>query len=94
MAGATYTFGGPFNMDPGPKTRSLILWGADPLYLMGGSRKETLRSAILGGAKLVVINPKRIDTAKRADLWISPRPQSDGVVAMGIIKVMIEEKPV
>ena len=89
MAGATYTFGGSFNMDAGPQTRTLLLWGADPLYLMGGSRKESLRSAILGGAKLIVINPKRIDTARRAHLWISPRPQSDGVVAMGIIKVMI-----
>ena len=92
MAGATYTFGGSFNMDAGPQTRTLLLWGADPLYLMGGSRKESLRSAILEGAKLIVINPKRIDTARRAHLWISPRPQSDGIVAMGIIKVMIEEK--
>ena len=59
---------------------------------MGGEWKETIRSAILSGAKLVVVNPKRIDTAKRADLWISPRPQSDGILALGIIKVMIEEK--
>ena len=92
MAGATSVFGVFFNTDPSPKTGLLLLWGADPLYLMGGERKETLRSAILAGAKLVVINPKRIDTAKRADLWISPRPQSDGALAMGIIKVMIEEK--
>lgn len=92
MAGATSVFGSSFNADPGPKTGLMLLWGADPLYLMGGEWKETIRSAILGGAKLVVINPKKIDTAKRADLWISPRPQSDGVLAMGIIKVMIEEK--
>jgi anaerobic selenocysteine-containing dehydrogenase len=78
-------------MDPGPKTRALLLWGADPLYLMGGSRRESVHSAILGGAKVVVINPKRTDTAKRADLWISPRPQSDGILALGIIKVMIEK---
>ncbi len=92
MAGATYTFGAPFNMDNGPQTRSLLLWGADPIYLMGGARKESIRTSLLAGSKLVVINPKRIDTAKRADLWISPRPQSDGILALGIIKVMIEEK--
>ncbi len=92
MAGATATFGTSFNGDPGPKTGVLMLWGSDPLYLMGGEWKETIRSAILSGAKLVVVNPKRIDTAKRAHLWLSPRPQSDGVLALGIIKVMIEEK--
>ncbi len=92
MAGATYTFGGSFNMDAGPSTGLVLLWGADPLYLMGGARKEIFRAAILGGAKLVVINPKKIDTAKRADLWLSPRPQSDGILALGIIKVMLEEK--
>jgi anaerobic selenocysteine-containing dehydrogenase len=46
----------------------------------------------LGGAKLVVIDPKRIDIAKRADMWVSPRPGSDGVLALGMIKVLIEEK--
>jgi anaerobic selenocysteine-containing dehydrogenase len=92
VAGATYTFGVPFNMDAGPKTGLVLLWGADPIYLMGGMRKESFRAAILGGAKLVVINPKKIDTAKRADVWLSPRPQTDGVLALGIAKVMIEEK--
>jgi len=92
VAGATSVFGTSFNADPGLKTGLLLLWGSDPLYLMGGEWKETIRSAILAGAKLMVINPKRIDTAKRADLWISPRPQSDGALAMGIIKIMIEEK--
>ncbi len=79
-------------MDAGPKTGLILLWGADPLYLMGGMRRESIHSAISSGAKLVVINPKRINTAKRADLWLSPRPQSDGILALGILKVMIEEK--
>jgi anaerobic selenocysteine-containing dehydrogenase len=92
VAGATYTFGGSFNVDAGPETRLLLFWGSDPLFLMGGERKEAFRSAILAGAKLMVINPKKIDSAKRADLWMGLRPQSDGVLALGIAKVMIEEK--
>ncbi len=79
-------------MDAGPQTGLVLLWGADPIYLMGGMRRESFRSAISSGAKLVVINPKRINIAKRADLWLSPRPQSDGILALGILKVMIEEK--
>lgn len=92
MAGAASVFGVPFNPEPGPQTGLLLMWGNDPLYYMGGDVKESIRSAILAAAKLVVIDPKRIDAAKRADLWISPRPQSDGALALGIIKVMIEEK--
>jgi len=41
--------------------------------------------------KLVVIDPKQIDIAKRADLWISPKPGSDGALALGFLKVIIEE---
>jgi anaerobic selenocysteine-containing dehydrogenase len=59
---------------------------------MGGERKEAFRSAILAGAKLLVINPKKIDCAKRADLWLGLRPQTDGLLALGIAKVMIEER--
>jgi len=41
---------------------------------------------------LVVINPKQIDLAKRADMWIPLRPNSDGAFALGVIKVITEEK--
>ncbi len=92
MAGAAFTFGTSFNADPRPNTGIMMLWGADPLCLMGGEWKEAIMAAVHGGAKLLVVNPKRIDTAKRADLWLAPRPQSDGVLAMGIIKALIEEK--
>ncbi len=58
---------------------------------MGGFLREEFRSALQGNAKLMVIDPKRIDIAKRADVWLCPRPQSDGVLALGMIKVIIEE---
>lgn len=92
MAGPSFTFGLPLNDDPQANTGSLVIWGNNVFYLMGGETRESYRSAILGGAKLIVIDPKKIDIAKRADIWISPRPQSDGVLAMGMLKVMIEEK--
>jgi anaerobic selenocysteine-containing dehydrogenase len=92
VAGPSFTFGMPLNADPQANTGSLVVWGDNEFYLMGGEIRETFRSAILGGAKLVVIDPKKIDIAKRADVWISPRPQSDGVLTMGMLKVMIEER--
>lgn len=59
---------------------------------MGGSQRENIRAALDAGTKLVVIDPKKIQLARRADIWIAPRPQSDGALAMGLIKVIIEEK--
>jgi anaerobic selenocysteine-containing dehydrogenase len=46
---------------------------------------------LIKGTKLVVVDPRQIDIAKRADLWIRPRPGSDGALALGILKVVIED---
>lgn len=92
LAGASSVFGTHFTADPGPNTRLLVVWGANPFELMGGERIEKIRAAMAAGAKVVVIDPKRTRLAKKADLWINLRPQSDGALALGFIKVLIEEK--
>ncbi len=90
--GGRYTFGGCPMFDDSGKSRLMIIWGADPLNTNLHMNRESFRAALINGAKLVVIDPRRIDIAKRADLWIRPRPASDGALAMGMIKVIIEEK--
>jgi anaerobic selenocysteine-containing dehydrogenase len=90
IAGAVYTFGWFAAFDPNPDTGTLLIWGNNQIELMGGFIKEGIRSALLSKAKLIVIDPKRVDIAKRADLWIPPRPNTDGILAMGISKYLIE----
>lgn len=92
MAGATYTFGWPCVFDPNPGTKLLLMWGNNQIYLMGGFLREEMRAALQGGAKLVVIDPKRTDIVKRADVWVHPRPSTDGALALAMCKVIIEEK--
>lgn len=92
MAAPSYTFGAQLYEDFNPETGAMVIWGNNVFALMGGEIREGPRSAILGGAKMIVVDPKEIPLAKRADVWISPRPQSDGILAMGMIKAMIEEK--
>lgn len=70
----------------------IVLWGCNLLHTTGGMRRESLAAAMENGAKLIVIDPKKIDMAGVADLWIRPRPGSDGALAMGALKVIIEEK--
>ena len=91
--GDVFTFGRPSRWDDENKPRLIVLWGNDLVSTyINGMQRDIFRAALLSGAKLIVIDPKKIDIAKRADLWIRPRPSSDGALAMGIIKVLIEEK--
>jgi len=43
------------------------------------------------GAKLVVIDPRRIPLAGRADSWLRVQPGSDLPLALGLIKRLIEK---
>jgi anaerobic selenocysteine-containing dehydrogenase len=50
-----------------------------------------LKDAVAGGMKLIVIDPRRTETAKRATLHLQPRPGEDPTILAGIIHVVIEE---
>ena len=43
------------------------------------------------GAKLIVVDPYNGWEASRAELWLRLRPGTDGALALGLIKVIIEE---
>lgn len=93
MAGALYTFGsgvpyGHADMDNLPGL--IAVWGANIMQTEGPHSREWLAAALKSGAKLIVIDPKKIDIARRADLWIKPRPGSDGALVMGLLKVIID----
>ena len=44
------------------------------------------------GAKLIVVNSIRTEAAKRADIWLQPRPATDLALALGMLNVIITEK--
>jgi len=46
--------------------------------------------AIEKGAKVVVIDPRRTQTSEKADLFIQPKPGTDGALALAIAKMLIE----
>jgi len=74
--------------DPLPKL--LIAWGGDLRRYLG---RHVLKMAKEHDMKITVIDPLRswvVDTA--ADWWIRPKPASDGALAMGMLKVIIEEE--
>ncbi len=50
-----------------------------------------IRRAVNNGAKLIVANPKEIELARHADLFIQHQPGSDVVLMMGMARVILEE---
>jgi thiosulfate reductase / polysulfide reductase chain A len=50
-----------------------------------------IKAAKKRGARLIVIDPKRIPACDLADIWLRPRPGTDAAIALAMITVMIEE---
>jgi len=50
-----------------------------------------LRDAVLGGAKLVVVDPCLASIAKYADFHLRPYPGTEGVVLKGLMRVLLDE---
>lgn len=86
----TYGAGVPGNYMPDLENAGCILfWGYNP-NLARLDHAVTTVAALKRGARLIVVDPRRIGLAKKADLWLQVRPGSDGALALGIAHVMIE----
>lgn len=72
-------------------SKTVVVWGANPAHSWM-TKWNGILASIDQGAKLVVIDPRLTETASYADLWIQPRPATDGALGWGVIKVLIEEE--
>ncbi|MDZ7761397.1 MAG: molybdopterin-dependent oxidoreductase [Desulfovermiculus sp.] len=67
-----------------------ILWGHNP-EASDPPLKLALDRNVRNGAKLVVIDPKRIPLADRADMYLGIRPGTDGALALAMMQVIVDE---
>jgi len=49
------------------------------------------RRAVSRGARLIVVNPKRVDLCDQADLWIQQRPGTDVTLFNAMARVILDE---
>jgi len=71
----------------------IVVWGANPATDSPPLDYSRIRKARQGGAEVVVIDPRRTDTAKSTQAqWIPIRPGTDGALALGLCAVLIEEE--
>ena len=75
-----------------PNTKCVLLWGGGgPRYwdvfwkAAKNARKEY-------GAKIIVIDPRGVDSVKHADLWLQIRPGTDCALGLGLINHIIREE--
>ncbi len=91
---ASYTYGMPIGL-PGSAMPDLehagcmLFWGYNPNSARI-SHATTAQAALKRGARLIVVDPREVGLAKRADVWLRPRPGSDGALALGIARAMVE----
>ena len=87
-----YTFGAPVPGEFMPdleRAGCILFWGYNPVVSRLAHATAT-REAIRRGAKLVVVDPRRVGFAAKADPWLQVRPGTDAALALAIVHVMLE----
>lgn len=74
-------------------SKCAVFWGCDRLE-SNPSINVTKRITGLKpkGVKIIVIDPRRTQVAKLADIHLQPRPGTDGALALGLINIIISEE--
>jgi anaerobic selenocysteine-containing dehydrogenase len=67
----------------------ILFWGYNPSSSRLSHATATV-AALRRGARLIVVDPRRVGLAGKADLWLQVRPATDASLALGIAAVMIE----
>lgn len=72
------------------KAKYIIIWGANPAWCSMHTMKY-IYQAREKGAKVVVIDPLLTQTAAKADLYLRVRPGSDGSLALGMARHLVDK---
>ncbi|HGH3392130.1 TPA: molybdopterin-dependent oxidoreductase [Citrobacter freundii] len=72
------------------KAKYIIIWGANPAWCSMHTMKY-IYQAREKGAKVVVIDPLLTQTAAKADLYLRVRPGSDGALALGMSRHLVDK---
>ena len=67
----------------------ILFWGYNP-SLARLAHATAAVAALRRGARLIVVDPRRVGLASKADVWLRVRPGTDAALALGIADVMIE----
>jgi anaerobic selenocysteine-containing dehydrogenase/thioredoxin reductase len=88
------TFGDTITYEFGPDygdAKCIVFWGSEP-DVATPAQARVVHRALRQGSRLIVIDPRPIPMARRADLWLRIRPGTDMALALAMQHVIINEK--
>jgi len=72
------------------QARMIVMWGKNAA-VTNVHQMVFLEQALEQGARCVVVDPRRTETAERAHYLIQPRPGTDGALALGLAHILIRD---
>ena len=86
-----FTFGTGIPYPDYRNADTVVLWGFNPsaVWLDQATQVAEARAR---GATIIVVDPRQAGYAIGADHWLRVRPGSDGILALGIMRLLIEER--
>jgi thiosulfate reductase / polysulfide reductase chain A len=72
-------------------TKCLVKWGTNWAESNPNAWPHVRSLVAKGELKLIVVDPRRTTAAEIADVHLALRPRTDGALALGMIRVLIEE---
>ncbi len=87
------TFGATFDhlIPDFERSDLIVVWGANPATDSPPLALKKILEARSRGAKLIVIDPLKTYTASKADEWVGIRPGTDGALALGLAKIILDK---
>ncbi len=85
------TYGG-FSWGDAAQAECLVLWGHAPSASSPTGLYPQIIKAKNRGAVLIVVDPRRIPEAEKADIWLPIRPGTDTALMLGWLNVIIAEE--
>lgn len=70
----------------------MMFWGHNPLNSgPDGETRFNVREALDANPKVIVVDPRETELAKRADIWLQLRPGTDDALGLAFLNVIIGE---
>jgi len=74
--------------------RLFVFWGFNAAVSSPHQFALARKARQQHGTKIVVIDPRRSDTAQQADFWLQPRPGTDVALAYGVMSHLIRQRAI
>jgi anaerobic selenocysteine-containing dehydrogenase len=71
----------------------MLFWGHNPLNSgPDGETRFNVREALDAQPKIIVVDPRETELARRAEVWLQVRPGADDALALAFLNVIIGER--